>query len=423
MRLLTLTLAAASANARTVQGQLEPGSVHQEGCSFDAETWKKPGTCEKLPPWDGTKMDIKRPTFFMHGIMSFAADGTGLSNAIGTVGGKPAVVQSGKDHVKGANWVNVAIYEGAPTFEDKKLKALNSVTPMRTQLAALKKVIEDQVAGDPEIWKDGYNLVCHSQGGVNCRALIETWDDHNVKAFISMAGPQMGVMGIYSVADALSECLTDFGAQKITEFVGDKVLYTNTAQKHISFANYWNCATNEKDFQKYSSVMAPILNMAPWDGCPSGFAKEESAKDEVTMSFVRKIIRKAKRKLGKEVDCTEIEGDESDYNKNPQFVENLKKLEVMAVFGSPADGTIVPYQSTLFGYYAPGSGPKTKDPKMLNWDETDVATKGLLPLVEMHKAGKFVVTEVPDVMHFCWSDASAGGKDAQLMKDHYLKYL
>jgi pimeloyl-ACP methyl ester carboxylesterase len=42
---------------------------------------------------------------------------------------------------------------------------------------------------------DSYNIVCHSQGGIICRALVESLE-HNVKSFISLAGVQQGVRAI-----------------------------------------------------------------------------------------------------------------------------------------------------------------------------------------------------------------------------------
>ena len=45
---------------------------------------------------------------------------------------------------------------------------------------------------------DEYHLACHSQGGIVCRAVIESMADHKVATFVSLAGVQQGVRAIPS---------------------------------------------------------------------------------------------------------------------------------------------------------------------------------------------------------------------------------
>lgn len=47
---------------------------------------------------------------------------------------------------------------------------------------------------------EGVHLVGYSQGGLLARAILEVYDDHNVKNFISLSSPQAGQFG--------SECFT-----------------------------------------------------------------------------------------------------------------------------------------------------------------------------------------------------------------------
>ncbi|KAH0630508.1 hypothetical protein JD844_013578 [Phrynosoma platyrhinos] len=44
---------------------------------------------------------------------------------------------------------------------------------------------------------DGVHLICYSQGGLICRALLSTTPDHNVDTFISLSSPQMGQYGAW----------------------------------------------------------------------------------------------------------------------------------------------------------------------------------------------------------------------------------
>lgn len=43
---------------------------------------------------------------------------------------------------------------------------------------------------------DSFHLVCHSQGGIVCRAALEVAEMPNIDKFISLAGVQQGVRGI-----------------------------------------------------------------------------------------------------------------------------------------------------------------------------------------------------------------------------------
>ena len=56
--------------------------------------------------------------------------------------------------------------------------------------------ITDVVRNLTKDFTGGYHLVCHSQGGIVCRALVETMADHAVQNLVSLAGVQQGVRAI-----------------------------------------------------------------------------------------------------------------------------------------------------------------------------------------------------------------------------------
>ena len=55
--------------------------------------------------------------------------------------------------------------------------------------------LASQLLADPKL-QQGFNMVCHSQGGLLCRAYVERYNDPPVYNFMSWAGPQDGVYGV-----------------------------------------------------------------------------------------------------------------------------------------------------------------------------------------------------------------------------------
>ncbi|XP_065814302.1 lysosomal thioesterase PPT2-A-like isoform X2 [Labrus bergylta] len=66
-----------------------------------------------------------------------------------------------------------------------------SLKPMWRQVQAFRKSMESIMQESP----DGVHLLCYSQGGLICRALLSTTPHHNVHTFISLSSPQAGQYG------------------------------------------------------------------------------------------------------------------------------------------------------------------------------------------------------------------------------------
>ena len=120
-------------------------------------------------------------------------------------------------------WTDVNLYEGISSIWDPREffaglglpfahpTRSDSLTPIPKQAEEFIKFIKAKVRKYPDIYKNGYNLICHSQGNMVCRFAIESWPEHNVKTYISLAGPQMGVMSIPKVGADIKKLLAPFG--------------------------------------------------------------------------------------------------------------------------------------------------------------------------------------------------------------------
>jgi palmitoyl-protein thioesterase len=93
--------------------------------------------------------------------------------------------------------------------------------------------IRNLISKEKQIFKYGYDLVCHSQGAVICRALIQE-TDHHVSSFISLAGPQMGVFGDGWIS------FFPPGLKNLTISNAWEFAYADWAQATLSPANLWH---------------------------------------------------------------------------------------------------------------------------------------------------------------------------------------
>jgi len=185
-----------------------------------------------------------------------------------------------------------------------------------------------------------YILIGHSQGALLSRSVIQMMNDHRVSKFISLAGPQMGQYGI--VGDWPNPWnLTD-------EFIYE-VFYTPVVQDLFSAANYWNDPFH-RDAYLREVVYLPVIN---------------------------------------------------NQTHNPDsalYKQNVLRTKEMHFFGGPQDGTIQPWQSTQWGFWA----DKMEDNKIIPMEQQPIFINDYLGLRTLHEQGRLFVTSVPGVDHGTW---------------------
>eukprot|EP00300_Choanocystis_sp_HF-7_P025584 c27570_g1_i1.p1 GENE.c27570_g1_i1~~c27570_g1_i1.p1 ORF type:complete len:299 (+),score=55.64 c27570_g1_i1:32-928(+) len=214
---------------------------------------------------------------------------------------------------------------------------VESMTPMWTQLpeivALIKSIVENNAT-----FAGGYHLLGHSQGGLFMRSVLEVWPEHNVHTFVSMAGVQMGYYGLGP--------WTSF-APHFTEAALTDLLYTTAVQDRLSLANWWRDAPNLTRFYNEATYLGAINN---------------ELADNVTASY----------KTG------------------------FTRAQAMHYFGSPQDGTVVPWDTSLFSFFDASLNatiPMTEQP---------VFTEDLFGLQTMWAAGRLTLTAVPGIEHSQW---------------------
>jgi len=170
------------------------------------------------------------PIFFMHGIDGSHRD---WESAIATINATNP----------GTFMYAFSNYEGR----------LGSWSRLDKQVSGVVKTMRKVISANKEIMSDGYHLVCHSQGALLCRCIIESMSDHQVRHFVSLAGPQEGVYGW--------DFLMQVGFFKkfpwlahMTMKESHNILYSSLVQI-TSIGNMWHDPFYEHEYRKFNKFL------------------------------------------------------------------------------------------------------------------------------------------------------------------------
>lgn len=164
-----------------------------------------------------------------------------------------------------------------------------SVKPLWTQVKAFRSAVESIVNQT----EDGAHLLCFSQGGLICRALLSVMPNHNIHTFIALGSPLAGQYGITALVNRV------FPKRLKTKV--HRICYCKLGQL-LSICQFWNDPHHRDRYLKYSNFLALING-------------EKEHKDTIV------------------------------------WKENFLKIKKLVLIGGPDDGIITPWQSSLFGFY------------------------------------------------------------------------
>eukprot|EP00794_Sanderia_malayensis_P005608 gene5608-6298_t len=222
---------------------------------------------------------------------------------------------------------------------------LSSFVPLNTQMplfiAKVKAIMDAH--------KDGVHLICHSQGGLVCRGIIERVPDHSIHTFITLSAPLMGQFGVPPSWTKLFPFLNNKTRDELT-----KIMYHTFTQDVLSVANYWRDPRPEH-FKTYEKVckFLPLLENNP-----------EAA------NYVKNVAAAQKK--------------------------NFLKVAQMVAIGGPDDGVIDPWYSSIYGYLAPDC--KSPVPML----KQKAYTEDWFGLRSLDERGNLAVYEFSGVKHKLW---------------------
>ncbi|XP_069032380.1 lysosomal thioesterase PPT2-A-like [Embiotoca jacksoni] len=163
-----------------------------------------------------------------------------------------------------------------------------SLKPMWKQVRGFRKLFDPIVQKAP----DGVHLLCFSQGGLICRALLSTTPNHNVDTFVSLSSPLAGQFG------ETEYCPSRFPSAKKEVY---RFCYNFLGQM-ISICNYWNDPHRRSSYLKGNDFL------------------------------------------------TLLDGDKP-HKEMKAWRQNFLLIKKLVLIGGPDDGVITPWQSSLFGFY------------------------------------------------------------------------
>uniref|UniRef100_UPI0037E8BB8B lysosomal thioesterase PPT2-like n=1 Tax=Semicossyphus pulcher TaxID=241346 RepID=UPI0037E8BB8B len=164
-----------------------------------------------------------------------------------------------------------------------------SLKPLWKQVKGFRRAIEAIMEEAP----DGVHLLCYSQGGLICRALLSTTPHHSVHTFISLSSPQAGQ---YGDTEYLRRIFPDCLKKTVFRFCYNKL------GQRVSICNYWNDPHHRSRYLQVNSFLAKINGDRP----------------------------------NKEIKA---------------WRENFLRIKKLVLIGGPDDGVITPWQSSHFGFY------------------------------------------------------------------------
>ncbi|KAE8289153.1 Lysosomal thioesterase PPT2-A [Larimichthys crocea] len=166
---------------------------------------------------------------------------------------------------------------------------LASLKPLWKQVQGFRKAIYPITQKAP----DGVHLLCFSQGGLICRALLSTTPDLNVDTFISLSSP---LAGQYGDTDYLKRVFPENMKKKVYH-----ICYNKLGQK-ISICDYWNDPHQQTRYLQSNNFL-PVLN---------------GVKPHTNIKAWR---------------------------------QNFLRIKKLVLIGGPDDDVITPWQSSHFGFY------------------------------------------------------------------------
>jgi len=216
-------------------------------------------------------------------------------------------------------------------------------TPVLFQVEGIISYIQQQNLND-------FHLLCHSQGALACRVVAQMISNVTIDTYISLSGPHMGQYGLIPGIQVIFPT--------IELELAYLILYREIIQATYSAAGYWNDPFRQTEYLT-ECLFLPIVN-------------------------------------------------NQTFNSNSQEQKaNFINLNKVALFGSPQDEIIQPWQSAFFGFW------DSTQTQIIPMERQPIYTQDWIGLKTLNNNGHLQQTVVPNVKHVEWLQR----------EDLFVKYL
>eukprot|EP00057_Strongylocentrotus_purpuratus_P011762 XP_011666236.1 PREDICTED: lysosomal thioesterase PPT2-A isoform X2 [Strongylocentrotus purpuratus] len=263
---------------------------------------------------------------------------------VATNGYKPVIIIHGMlDGAPEMHFMHDMIIKAHPGTNITIPKAYSykrSLEHLWDQVPAYKKAIQDVINESP----DGVNMVCYSQGGLMCRAIIEKLDNHNVENLILLSSPQMGQFGVPYMPNLHTSYVPELPSTRTEVY---RICYDLRAiGQLISVCEYWNDPYHQPEYLRSSDFLAVINN-------------------------------------------------QSAHSESQQWRKNFLRLKNVVMIGGPDDGVITPWQSSHFATY-------DKNLNITEMKDQEVYLKDYFGLKTLDARGGLHTYGIAGVIHTYW---------------------
>jgi len=253
----------------------------------------------------------------------------------------PVVIWHGvNDNAKGIHFIVRSMKEVIPELyvHNVMIGSNNYFDQLNSFLMPAHKQIDhvcEAIQADSRL-AAGYNGVGISQGGLLIRGLAQRCPNPPMRTLVTYGAPSSGIFGIPNCEHTTGSVLL---CETVRELMDDAV-YNPLLQDLVTPAQYWRDPFNETEFIKGSTFLADINNL-----------KEE---------------------------------------KNQQYKDVISGLANLIMIAWKEDTTIIPRESSHFGYYIPGQDNLTRP-----LEETPLYLEDWLGLRTLDETGRLHKFSLP----------------------------
>lgn len=281
------------------------------------------------------------------------------------------------------NFVSNLTAEGRVIVPLSFCENMCSIQSIKTQVALAIDQLRELVTGNPA-FDDGYVFMAHSQGGQISRSVIELWDDHKVRKYVSLAGVQNGVF---------------FNPQEVEMLQGMAwfngwVFPNSTGFDYHAYAPEDYYGKIQYDLSQFH-LLNPHLQ---YEWSQPNLMRSPHFKPWAAMNPHLPVVNNINPCAASDTACEEAKARRK---------ANFLKLDEAHFFASAADALVTPWQTMILGQTSEVDTAEEiftdyANLTIIDMKHTREYVNDTYGLQTLDARGGLFLHDIPDVPHLCW---------------------